>query len=134
MIKSIYVNLPVQDLARSRTFWTALGFTFNESFSDDKALCLILNEGRIYSMLIRKDFFTNFTDRTVADGSTTQVLIAIEVHSREQVDQLVLMALAQGGNRYRDSVDYGWMYYDSFTDPDGHQWEVLYTDETKINA
>lgn len=33
-IKSIYINLTVQDLSKSRNFWTKLGFTFNDQFSD----------------------------------------------------------------------------------------------------
>lgn len=55
-IKSIYVNLPVKDLERSRTFWTKIGFSFNEDFSDDKALCLELHDGLMYSMLISHEF------------------------------------------------------------------------------
>ena len=131
-IKSIYVNLPVRDLQKTRAFWTALGFSFNESFSDDKALCLMLNEGSIYSMLITQEFFSSFTNRPVSNGSSTQVLIAIEVDSREQVDEILRLALQNGGTRYRESADHGWMYYDSFADPDGHQWEVLFSDPNQI--
>ncbi|GAB4413359.1 MAG: VOC family protein [Bacteroidia bacterium] len=125
--KAIYVNLPVADLARSRAFWEALGFAFNDQFSDDKALCLVLAEGTIYSMLISPAFFATFTHRPIADGTTTQVLVAIEVATRERVDEIVAAALAHGGRRYREATDHGWMYYDSFEDPDGHQWEVMYT-------
>ncbi|MCX7928957.1 MAG: glyoxalase/bleomycin resistance/extradiol dioxygenase family protein, partial [Patescibacteria group bacterium] len=38
-VKSIFVNLPIKDLNRTRDFWTKLGFSVNEQFSDDKALC-----------------------------------------------------------------------------------------------
>ncbi len=131
-VKSIYVNLPVKDLAQTKAFWTKLGFSFNAQFSDDKALCLILNDGLIYSMLITHEFFSTFTNRTIADGSSTQVLMAIEVDSKATVDEIVQQALANGGSRYRESADHGWMYYDSFADPDGHQWEVLYTDPSKM--
>lgn len=131
-IKSIYVNLPVKDLAVTKSFWSKLGFGFNDQFSDDKALCLILNEGLMYSMLITREFFSTFTNRSVADGSSTQVLLAIEVESKEKVDEIIQTALANGGSRYRESADHGWMYYDSFADPDGHQWEVMYTDPAKI--
>ena len=131
-IKSIYVNLPVKDLAVTKSFWTKLGFGFNDQFSDDKALCLILNDGIMYSMLITHEFFSTFTNRSIADGSSTQVLLAIEVESKEKVNEMVEAALANGGSRYRESADHGWMYYDSFADPDGHQWEVMYTDPTKI--
>lgn len=131
-VKAIYVNLPVAELDRSRTFWSKLGFSFNEQFSDEKAICLVLQEGSMYAMLITHPFFRTFTSRPIADGSSTQVLLALEVESRERVDELVSLALASGGSRYGDSADHGWMYYDRFADPDGHQWEILFSDMTKF--
>lgn len=131
-VKSIYVNLPVEDISTTRAFWTSLGFSFNEDFSDDRALCLVLNEGLMYAMLISHEMFSTFTNRSIADRSTTQVLIAIEVDSREQVDLIVKLALENGAKRYRDSANHGWMYYDSFEDINGHQWEILYTDPSQM--
>jgi predicted lactoylglutathione lyase len=129
-VKSIFVNLPVKDLVKTRKFWTQLGFSFNEDFSDDKAICLVLNEGLIYSMLISHELFSTFTNRRIADANTTQVLTALEVDSREQVDTIVDLAIKNGASRYRESIDHGWMYYDSFADLDGHQWEIMYTDSS----
>jgi predicted lactoylglutathione lyase len=126
--KAIFVNLPIKDLHRTRDFWTKLGFSFNEQFSDDRALCLVLNDGLMYSMFITHEMFGTFTNRPIADGTTTQVLTCIEVESREQVDTIVKLAIEQGGTRYRESTDHGWMYYDSFADLDGHQWEIMFTD------
>lgn len=131
-IKTIYVNLPISNIQQTREFWSSLGFQFNEQFSDDKALCLVLNEGLIYVMLITREFFVTFTNRPIADGSTSQVLFAIEVESREKVDELVGLALQHGGTRYREKADHGWMYYDTFADPDGHQWEVMFSDENLL--
>jgi predicted lactoylglutathione lyase len=132
-IKAIYVNLPIADVARTRAFWTQLGFTFNEQFSDDKALCLVLRENMMYSMLITHPMFESFSARPIANGTTTQVLICIEVESRERVDEVIRLALENGGTRYRESEDHGWMYYDTFADPDGHQWEVMYSDSSKLS-
>lgn len=42
-ISSIYLNLPVHDVQKTRAFWASLGFGFNEKFSDEKALCLELS-------------------------------------------------------------------------------------------
>jgi predicted lactoylglutathione lyase len=131
-VKSIYVNLPVKNLATTRKFWTALGFSFNEQFSDDKAACLVLKTDVICAMLITHEYFTTFTNRPIADGKSTQVLLAIEVPERKNVDSIVEAAIKNGGTRYRDAADHGWMYYDSFADPDGHQWEVLHTDPSKL--
>lgn len=131
-IQSIYVNLPIKNIQQTREFWTKLGFSFNEQFSDEKALCLILKEDSIYAMLITHEFFSTFTNRPIADGSTTQVLNAIQVESRDAVDTIVSTALANGATRYKDSQDHDWMYYDTFADLDGHQWEIMYADYSKI--
>jgi len=127
-LKAIYVNLPVRDLDKTRIFWTNLGFSFNEQFSNEQALCLEMKKDTIYAMLISHDLFKTFTHKPISDNSATQVLIAIEVETKEKVDQLVSLAFENGATRYRDFADHGWMYYDSFADLDGHQWEVLFSD------
>ncbi|MEG8946416.1 VOC family protein [Rosettibacter firmus] len=99
-VKSIFVNFPIKDLKKTREFWTKHGFSFNEKFSDDRALCLVLNEGLIYSMLIPHEMFSTFTNRPIADGSTMQVLTAIQVDSREEVDRIVKLALEKSATRY----------------------------------
>lgn len=131
-IQSIYVNLPVRDIQKTRAFWNGLGFGFNPQFSDEKALCLELNPPVIYAMLLEDSFFKTFTDREVADGTATEVLTAIQVESRERVDELVRLALEGGAKRYAEPREYGWMYSDSFQDPDGHQWEIMFADESLI--
>jgi len=133
-IQSIYVNLPIEDVTATRNFWTKLGFAFNEQFSDKKALCLVLNEGSMYAMLLTKAFFSTFTNRPIGNSSTTQVILAVAVESREKVDAIVQLALANGGTRYKEATDHGWMYYDSFADIDGHQWEIMYTDMSKLEG
>jgi len=130
-IKAIYVNLPTKNLTKTRNFWTNLGFKFNEEYSNDQALCLILSEGKMYSMLVSHDLFKTFTNRPISDNSTTQVLTCIEVESKEEVDNITKKALENGATRYRQSVDHGWMYYDSFADLDGHQWEILTINQEK---
>lgn len=124
--KTIYVNLPCRDLVKTRDFWTQLGFSFNEAFSDEKALCLVLQEGTMYAMLISHDYFTTFTNRPVFDGTTSQVLLALQVDTRHHVDQIVQKALALGAQRYRNATEHEWMYYDCFEDLDGHQWEIMH--------
>lgn len=132
MATKIFVNLPVKDLKRSIDFFTQLGFTFNPQFTDENAGCLIIGEN-IYAMLITEPFFKTFTKKEISDATkTTEVLIAIDAESREEVDELVKTAVAAGGSVYRAPEDHGWMYGHSFADPDGHQWEVLYMDETSI--
>lgn len=133
MPTKIFINLPVKELKRSISFFTQLGFSFNQQFTDDKAACLIINDGSIYAMLLTEPMFKTFTKKEIADASkTTEVLIAIDTGSREQVDEMVKKAVEAGGSIYAEPADHGWMYQHSFADPDGHQWEILYMDESKL--
>ena len=133
MASKIFVNLPVKDLQRSMDFFTALGYTFNPQFTDEKAACLVIDDGYIYAMLLTEPFFQTFTKKPLADAhKSTEVLIALEVESRERVDEMVRSAVEAGGSIYRDPDDHGWMYSHSFADPDGHQWEVIYMDASAV--
>ncbi|MCE2789441.1 MAG: hypothetical protein LW630_05955 [Saprospiraceae bacterium] len=48
---SIFMNLAIKDGDTSREFWTKLGFSFREQFSDDIALCLVLHDGHQWEIL-----------------------------------------------------------------------------------
>lgn len=131
-INQIYVNLPVQDVQKTREFWTKLGFSINEQFSDEKAICVIMKEDHIYIMFLKEEFFQTFTDRPIAKGETTQTLLAIGVNSREEVDNMVKTAIENGGSKYSEPQDHGWMYQNAFSDLNGHQWEVMFADMSKL--
>lgn len=132
MAKNIYVNLPVRDLKRSISFYSELGFSLNEQFTDEKAACIVIGEN-IYAMLLTEGFFKEFTNKKICDATkSTEVLIAIDVPGRKDVDDMVNKASKAGGSLYREPQDHGWMYQHSFADPDGHQWEVLYIDESSV--
>lgn len=131
-INQIYVNLPVKDVQKTREFWTKLGFSINEQFSDEKAICVIMKEDHIYAMFLKEEFFKTFTNRPIYQGDTTQVLLAIGVENREEVDNMVKIAIENGGAKYSEPQDHGWMYQSAFADLNGHQWEVMFADASKI--
>jgi len=132
MAKQIFINLPVKDLKKSMVFFEKLGFSFNMQFTDDSAACLMIGEN-IYAMLLLEKFFKTFTNKEIADAKKlTEVLIAIDVESRKEVDEMIRKAVDAGGVTYRNPQDHGWMYGHSFADLDGHQWEILYMDESKM--
>ncbi len=131
--RELFVNLPVKDLDRARQFYTSLGFDINSQFTDDKAACVVLGDN-ISAMLLTEPFFKTFTDKRLADSKRdTEVLLAIDVGSREAVDELVNRAVEAGGTALQEPRDHGWMYQHGFTDLDGHQWEVMYADERQLS-
>jgi predicted lactoylglutathione lyase len=131
-IKQIFVNLPVKDLKRSVDFFTKVGFTFNPQFTDDNATSMIIGEN-IFAMLLVEEYFRTFTNKQIADAkSTSEVINAFSMNSRQEVDDIIAKAIAAGGNQYKDTQDYGWMYGRNFEDLDGHQWEFFYMDESAM--
>jgi predicted lactoylglutathione lyase len=128
MSTKIFVNLPVQDLDKSIDFFTALGYSFNSQFTDENAACLVISDD-IYAMLLVEPFFKSFTSKDIVDATkSTEVILALGVDSRQQVDDLADKALAAGGLPGHFTSDDGFMYGRSFQDLDGHLWEVLYMD------
>lgn len=110
-------------------FFTQLGFTFNPDFTDDKAACMIIEEN-IFAMLLTEQYFKSFIKKEIADTTkTTETLLALELESREAVDNMVNKALEMGGKEARPMEDYGWMYNRPFEDLDGHIWEPVFMDE-----
>jgi uncharacterized protein len=131
----IFVNLPVADLAHSRTFYEAVGFTNNPQFSDDTALCMVLSD-TIYAMLLTHDKWKTFTTKAIPDAHTSaQVMLAINFDDRAKVDAVTHAAAATGGKADPGPVqDLGFMYSRSFEDPDGHIWEAFWMDMSAVPA
>ena len=55
-------------------------------------------------------------------------LLALQVDSKEMVNEIFDKALAAGGRAPREAQDHGFMYERAFEDPDGHIWEVFWFD------
>ncbi len=128
MLRQIFVNLPIKDMARSQAFFKALGLTFNPRFTNEQGASLEIAEN-IYAMLLVEPFFQGFTKLPVCDAKkATEVLIALSCDSREEVEDMVRKAVAAGGTTPNEPKDYGFMYQHGFADLDGHQWEVFYMD------
>lgn len=132
MHQQIFVNLPIENMARSQTFFKALGYAFNPEFTNDQGACLVVGDN-LFVMLLVKDFYATFTTKTIADARTTsEVLVCFSCDSREEVDTLVAKAVAAGATTPRPVQDLGFMYSHGFDDLDGHTWEFVHmVDATK---
>jgi predicted lactoylglutathione lyase len=134
MHKQIYVNLAVDNLERSKAFFSAIGLSFEPQFTNAQAACLILGEN-LYAMLLVKDLFKSFTRKSLCDPKeSTEALVGLSCESRAEVDALVANALAAGGTAPRAPQDYGFMYGHGFEDIDGHIWELIYMDPNARTA
>ena len=129
MSQDLWINLPVQDIARSVAFFGQLGFERNLGPGNtERSASFIVGGNRVVLMLFLRDQFAGFTSHAVSDTATgSEVLFSIGADSREAVDGYAEQASAAGGTVFaRPSEANGFMYGCGFCDPDGHRWNVLF--------
>jgi len=129
MHKQIIFNLPVKDLEKSKAFFTALGFTFSEKFSNDQAAFMDIVGNDIRAMLMTETFFHSLINKPVVDAKqANEVIICLSCESREEVDSLIAKAAAAGARIPHPPEDHGFMYDQGFEDLDGHLWNLVWAE------
>jgi predicted lactoylglutathione lyase len=135
MTKKIWINLPVKDVKKSKVFFSQLGFSFNEEQSrEDISACMLVGNEKIVVMLFKEEFFSGFSQNKISQPEQgTEVLLSIDAESRAEVDEMAKKADAAGGHIFgKPGESQGWLYGCGFSDLDGHRWNVLFMDLTKI--
>ncbi|MDO9483346.1 MAG: glyoxalase/bleomycin resistance/extradiol dioxygenase family protein [Hydrogenophaga sp.] len=134
MFRQIFVNLPIKDMARSQAFFKALGLGFNPRFTNEQGACLEIGDN-FYAMLLVEPFFQGFTQKPIGDAhQATEVILALSVDSRAEVEAVIAKAVAAGATTPNEPKDFGFMFQHGFADLDGHQWEVFWMDEAAAPA
>ncbi|MET9497365.1 VOC family protein [Streptomyces sp. NPDC006552] len=130
----IFVNLAVNDLDAAKKFYSELGYTINQQFTDETASAVQLSDTIVF-MLMTKEKYAGFTHKTIVDSTrSSEVLLCLSAESREKVDELVEQALAAGGTEHGEKQDHGFMYGRAFDDLDGHTIEVAWMDPSAIEG
>jgi predicted lactoylglutathione lyase len=120
---TLFVNLPVKDLDRSKAFFGELGFTFFGA-SPDMASVVISEQTQV--MLLTEPTFATYARTEVADpAKSTQVIMVLGLDNPAQVDELVDKALAAGADAVGEPINAGGRYQRGFADLDGHHWAAL---------
>jgi predicted lactoylglutathione lyase len=125
------VTLGVSDLARSRAFYEALGWTTGAAPDDD--VVFFQSGGMIVALWGRSQLAE---DSGVTDtGGWGGVTLAHNVRSPEEVDAVVAEAEAAGAKIARAGAPTVWGGYSGvFIDPDGHPWEVAHNPHWQLGG
>jgi hypothetical protein len=128
MAKTIFISLPVTDLAASTAFYQALGFEQNAQLSDPTAACMAWSES-IQVMLVTHAKWRTFTQRPFPPANSSGLMLSLAMDSREAVDAMNAAAAAHGGQADANPAeDFGFMYSRDLADPDGHLWAAFWMD------
>ncbi len=117
------ITLGVDDLARSKAFYLALGWQGQEIEET-----VFFQAGGLAVVLWGREKLAEDAGIDPARlGGSAGIVLAQNVRSTEQVDQILAAAERAGALITRAAAEtfYGG-YAGYFADPDGHQWEVAY--------
>ena len=125
------VTLGVADVARSRAFYEALGWTTRADAGDD---VVFFHAGGMVVALWGRGQLAE--DSGVEDGrGWGGVTLAHNVRSPAEVDAVIAEAEAAGATIARRGAETFWGGYSGvFVDPDGHPWEVAHNPHWTLGA
>ena len=128
MPKTIFISLPVADVARSTAFYQAIGFEQDPRLSSEHGSALRWSDA-ITVMVVSHGFYRTLTPKRIIDAHTMSgALIALSFDSRAAVDAITEAAIAAGGREAHGPEDEGFMYSRAFEDPDGHGFGPMWID------
>ena len=118
------VTLGVEDVARSRLFYEALGW--RASSASQPSIVFLRGNGTVLALFGRTALAE---DAAVEDRPTgfAAVALAYNARSKDEVDQVYAQAVQAGARAVKTPHPVFWGGYSGyFADPDGHLWEVAW--------
>ena len=123
-----------KDLKKAEQFYSSIGFTINEDYSNEKMLGLFVGSNRVVVNLFPEEIFEGFIGGEELNASSNKTLLSIGMTSEKEIDELVSLVKKSDGKIYAEpSPKDGWMYGFGFADPDGHMWNAVYMDISKFS-
>ena len=122
------VTLGVRDIARTRAFYEALGWS---GHSPDGEVVFFQTPGMVVALWSRSQLAE---DSAVPDGGGWGgVTLAYNTRSRDEVDAVLAEAETAGARIRRPAAETFWGGYSGvFVDPDGHPWEIAHNPGWKV--
>ncbi|RWA94597.1 VOC family protein [Mesorhizobium sp.] len=134
MSKMIFVSLPVTDVKASVAFYESLGFKNSPKFTSETAAGMVWSE-EINFMLLSREKWQTMTTRPIPPSTSSEVMLALSLDSRDAVDAMAAAAAANGGTADINPVeDHGFMYTRDLADPDGHAVGAMWMDASAMPA
>ncbi|HSD08806.1 VOC family protein [Flavobacterium sp.] len=133
MVKQIWLNLPVKDVAKSKAFFSAIGFTFNQQNETSTMACMFVGDNNFVVMLFEENQLQGYIQNKITDTrESSEMMISLDAQSKQEVDDFAQTVRDAGGLVFAEPAEsQGWLYGCAFADLDGHRWNILYMDNDK---
>ena len=119
------ITLGVTDLARSVAFYRdGLGLVLYDE--NTESIAFFQNKGTWLALYPREALAADAGIATEGSGFSG-VTLAHNLRSREEVDELLVVAVSAGATLVKPAQDTFWGGYSGyFSDPDGYLWEIAW--------
>ena len=125
MISSIFINMPVANVVRTKEFFQVLGFTVNDRFTSDESVCIEIGPN-ISAMMMNAEKFAGFIDKGITQKDSSEVILSLACESAEIVRSITEKALSLGARKINEAEDTEFMFSWAFEDLDGHLWDLFW--------
>jgi predicted lactoylglutathione lyase len=134
MANEVWINIPVQDIDRAKNFYLDLGFDLRGQPRDARDIIqfIIDDTNTIVNLVDRRAFLQLSGKRSVDTMQATEAVFTLDAESREEVDNYSDKVLRATGTIITAPKDIEGGYQFAFSDPDGHQWKILYRESRPL--
>lgn len=134
MIKDIWINFPSKDLAKTKEFFEKIGFTLDDQQTNDQIVCFKVGAKETAVLFFPEETLKDFMKNEISDTSKgSEIMISFDAQSYDEVDETARKVFDAGGTIIAEPSEIqGWMYGFAFADLDGHRWNQLFMDFSKM--
>jgi len=122
-----FITIAVSDLEKSVNFYkNGFGFPTKGIQDGNAEHCMFDLDDTFSLVLYRRQEFLPLTANPNQTEKSAGFILSHNAQSKEQVDEILQASLKVGAKQIGHTQDEPWGYAASITDPDGHQWEIIY--------
>ena len=133
--KKIWANLGVENIDRTQEFYQKLGFRLNGNPSKDIVSFLFGYEEFVIHFFEKEKLKKSFEGELSDLSQGNEIMFSMSAESKEEFDDWIIEIKQAGGTILFDSNKDRKPFYDEngfyvcvFADPDGHKFNLLYSD------
>ena len=121
--KMIWANFVVKDVKRTNQFYTALGFTPNNTNNFPKLTSFLFGDNKFVIHFFEQGSQIN---DYLTSGGASEIIFSLSAETEAEVKEWAEKVKNAGGTIFREvQRDEKGYYGFGFTDPDGHKFNVL---------
>lgn len=122
----IWANLGVENVARTKAFYTQLGFRKNSGHESDELTSFIFGDEGFVIHFFKDEQLKQAMKSDLADLTKgNEVIFTISAETEAEVEEWATKVEAAGGNVFDPPKAFQGMYGCAFADPDGHKFNIL---------